>query len=337
MQKPKNIKIQVWTDNYYCKVIGIWRPHEEEGAIPEEPDPDSPTRYKDETKMNLPRYIVLSSVFEPRSEVMGNNPIAPGQHPIPKDFLEDQTRQISYMFANDMGIFTPPSKQIAGKFIARQTLNFKLIKEIEREVRPASGTMTAKDLRDSLNQFTDEELEKIPVLIVGENPKDAMKKDLSKFQYIDKNQEHLEDPIPQYLTVTKITPVFELDDPYISNSPIGEDHIERSLPPGTEDNPMSEEITKGAIELAEEAEMNKDVLETYDEMIAPKEDPVLDEDGNPKSEPSEPDRIAVLEELLKKKNQELIDAGLRPAPIQTEKEEIPEPAPPSFGASKPNG
>ena len=57
-----------------------------------------------------------------------------------------------------------------------------------------------------------------------------------------------------------------------------------------------------------------------------------------KSEPSEPDRIAVLEELLKKKNQELIDAGLRPAPIQTEKEEIPEPAPPSFGASTaPNG
>ena len=127
MQK-KTIKIQVWTDNYYCKVIGIWRPHEEEGAIPEEPDPNSPTKYKDETKMNLPKYVVLSSVFEPRSEVLGFNPIAPGQHPIPKDFLEDQTRQISYMFANDIGVFTPPNKQIAAKFIAKETLNYKMIK-----------------------------------------------------------------------------------------------------------------------------------------------------------------------------------------------------------------
>jgi hypothetical protein len=352
MQEPKNITIQVWTDNYYCRIIGIWRPSEEPGAVPETAplpseeirEPGTPAAA---TMINLPRYIVLSSVYEPRREVMGNNPVAPSQHPIPKEFLDDQTRQISYMFANDMGIFTPPTKQAAASFLAQQTVGYKMKKEIKREVRPATGSMTAKDLRDSLNQYTDTELEGMPVMIMGENPKDSAKRGMETYQYIDKSQENLENPIPQYITVTKITPVYELEDPYLSISPIDSDIIEKSLPPGTEDAPMSQEGIESVTALAEEMDMNKSVLEVYDEMVAPKEVPVLDEDGEPvvdeaTGEPmteivesTEPDRIAVLEELLKKKDQELIDAGLKPAPIQTESETIPEPAEPYYEAPTP--
>jgi len=346
MQEPKNIKIQVWTDNYYCRIIGIWRPHEEPGAVPEEApeqDPDLPPVIPaPSTRINLPRYIVLSAVYEPRREVIGNNPVAPGQHPIPKEFLDDQTRQISYMFANDMGIFTPPTKAAAKTFLAKQTNGYKLKKEIEREVRPASGSMTAKDLRDSLNQYTDEELENMPVMIAGEHPKDSEKRGMEAFQYTDKSQKDLENPIPQYITVNKITPVYEIEDPYINNSPLTPDIVEKALPPGTEDAPAAQESIDNKTAVLEEDNMNRDALEVYDEMMEPKEVAVVDEEGNPvideatgepvteTVEPSELDRIAVLEELLKKKNQQLIDAGLVESPIIKEKEDIPPPAGPAF-------
>ena len=326
MQPPKNITIQVWTDNYYCRLIGIWRPHEEPDAIPEEDTtPINP-------QSNLPRYIVLSAVYEPRSEVLGNNPVAPGQHPIPKEFLDDQTRQISYMFANDMGIFTPPSKQAAASFIAKQTNGYKMKKEIKREVRPANGTMTMKDLRDSLGKYTDDELEAMPVMILGENPKDADKRGLSEFIYTDRNGTPEQPSIPQYITVTKITPVYELEDPYISNLPITEDHIEKSLPPGTADEPMSAEVTSGAIALAETDAMNRDALAVADEMKEIQSEPILDENGEPiMTEPPVIDRVTVLEELLKKKDQELIDAGIKKPVISTEPEQVPPPAGPAFG------
>lgn len=335
MQPPKNITIQVWTDNYYCRVIGIWRPHEEPGATP-----TTALTPQENAKANLPRYIVLSSVYEPRIEVLGNNPIAPGQHPIPKEFLDDQTRQISYMFANDMGIFTPPSKQIAATFLAKQTNGYKMKKEIKREVRPANGTMTMKDLRDSLGKYSDEELEAMPVMILGENPKDADKRGLSEFIYTDRNGTPEQPSIPQYITVTKITPVYELEDPYISNLPITEDHIEKSLPPGTADEPMSAEVTSGAIALAETDAMNREALAVADEMKEIQPEPILDEDGEPMmdengepmmTEPPVIDRVTVLEELLKKKDQELIDAGIKKPVISTEAEQVPPPAGPAFG------
>jgi len=338
MQQPKNITIQVWTDNYYCRVIGIWRPHEEKGAIPD--DSTDPTIAN---KQNLPRYIVLSSVYEPRKEVMGNNPVAPGQHPIPKDFLDDQTRQISYMFANEMGIFTPPSKNHAKTFLANQTLGYKMKKEIKREVSPANGSMNMKELRDSLNQYTDEELEAMPVLVAGENKKDNDKRGLAEFLYSDKTApmetEKTEEPSQHYLTLTKILPVYELEDPYINNLPIGEDHIEKSLPPGTEDAPMSQEGIDSVTALADENQMNMDALAVADEMAEAEPQPILDDKGEPvladdgtpmMEEPPEIDRVTVLEELLKKKNKQLEDAGLQEPTISTEKEEIPEPAPAPF-------
>lgn len=313
MQQPKNIKIQVWTDLYYLRLIGIWRPHEEAGAIPEEPSQDSETPYIDATKMNLPRYIVLSSVYEPREELMGFNPIATGIHPIPQDFLDDQTRQISYMFANDMGIFTPPTKAAAANFIAKQTNGYNMIKEIDREVRPATGSMSAKELRNSLNQYTDDELENIPVMIVGEHPNDANKRGLSVYEYSDK----LTPDIKQYLTVTKLIPVYELENKPVSIVPIGDDHIENSLAPGTEISPLSMEVTAGAIALAETTAINQDVAATFDEMK--------------KESPETPiDRVMILEEMLKKKDQELISAGLKSPIISTEKETIPEPVSPYF-------
>lgn len=338
MQQPKNITIQVWTDNYYCRIIGIWRPHEEPGAIPQEPDPESPTKYIDETRMNLPRYIVLSSVFEPRQETMGHNPVAPSQHPIPKDFLDDQTRQISYMFANDMGIFTPPTKAAAATFMAQQTVGYKKKKEIKRTVRPASGTMTLKELRQAIDQYTPEEQEKIPVMIMGEHPNDTAKKNIDDFIHNPKSTGNGE-TIPQYISVTKITPVYVLEDPYINNSPLDSDQIQKSLPPGTEDAPMSVEATAGTIAAVEENQTNKEVLQTFDEMNEAPPEPILDEDGNPVvDENGEPmmkpkpelDRLAVLEELLKKKTKQLIDAGLQEPPIQTQSEPVPEPVKPYF-------
>ena len=351
---PKNITIQVWTDLYYCRVIGIWRPHEEDGAIPqtapmEDPlNPKPVNEYSESSKINLPKYIVLSSVYQPRSEVMGNNPVAPGQHPIPKEFIDDQTRQISYMFANEMGIFTPPTKQISQTFLAKQTLGYKMIKEIKREVTPAQGSMTLKDLRDHLGQFTDEELESMPMLVLGENQKDADKRGLEKYLYSDKQSDEVvtDEPIQlQYLTMTKIHPVYELEDPYIKKSPITEDHAEKSLPPGTEEEPMVQEGMEQVEDMVAEDDMNRDALEVYDEMMTPKEEIVTDEDGEPvidertgepkteMVEPSEPDRIAVLEDLLKKKNQQLIDAGVVEPSIKKDKELIPEPAKPMYSTN----
>jgi hypothetical protein len=330
MQQSKNITIQVWTDNYYCKVIGIWRPHEEPGAIPE--DTNIP---QDSVRINLPHYIVLSSVYEPRSEVMGHNPVAPGQHPIPTEFLEDQTRHISYMFANDVGVFKPPTKNHAGSFMARQTMGYKLKKEIKREVRPASGSMNMKQLRDSLNQFSDSELEGMPVMVMGEHPKDIEKRKLDSFLYTAKSDNPEEISIPQYITVTKSIPVYELEDPYINNSPITADHIEKSLPPETEDFPASKELIDGAMAAAETDQLNRESLAMADELKAlepvpildAKGNPVLDDDGKPMvEEPPVIDRVRVLEELLKKKEQQLVDAGLAKKPIDTTKETIPAPA-----------
>jgi polyhydroxyalkanoate synthesis regulator protein len=93
-------------------------------------------------------------MYTPRKEVMGHNPVAPGQHPMPKEFLEKQIRHMSYLFANEYGMFRPQSKAAAKTFIAKQTISYKLDKEQTMEVRPANGSMSLFELKSHIEQFS---------------------------------------------------------------------------------------------------------------------------------------------------------------------------------------
>jgi len=294
--ESKNITIQVWTDLYYARTIGIWYPD-----APTDPSID----FND-----APFLIVLSSMYEPRQEVQGFNPVAPGQHPIPKEFLESQIRHMSYLFANEYGIFQPKSKALAKTFIAKQTVSYNMIKEIDMTVSPATGSMSLKDLRDSIDQYTEEEQKKIKVITVGENSKDADAKGIDDFIYTQK-----QDGQRQYISVTKLAPVYEINDPYIDNAPLPADPAVASLPPGTENNPISQEIIGEVGAARAKNTTNKEALKTFDKMTEGA-DPTADK----------PDRIAVLEQMIKDKDKQLIDAGLKKPPIEPEDDsDIPAP------------
>jgi len=307
MPQSKTIKIQVWTDLNYCRVIGIWYPEEPEDAID----------FND-----APYLLVLSSIFEPRTEVMGNNPIAPGQHPIPKDFLEKQIRHISYLFANDFGTFQPYSKGIAKTFLAKQTVSYKKIKEFDMTVTPASGSISLKAFRDSIDQYTEEEQEAIQVMTIGENPQDAHAKDIEDFIHVEKS-----DNMEQYISITKLTPVYKVDDPYIVKTSLPEDPAFSSLPPGTEDAEASQEFIENVESKKTEDTINRETLKTYDTLSETPQpvldengDQVLDENGEPVTELKKPTREEVLEALLKDKESQL--AALQPQPV---KEKLPQP------------
>jgi len=296
----KNITIQLWTDLYYCRVIGIWYPEapaEEDNAVP----------FND-----APFLLVLSSMFEPREEVQGGNPVAPGQHPIPKDFLEKQIRHMSYLFANEFGIFQPKSKAAAKAFIAKNTISYKMIKEIDVTVSPATGSMTLRDLRNFIDQYTEDEQKEIQVLTVGEHPLDADAKHIEKFIHADKIESQR-----QYISVTKLTPVYGVENAYIKNTPLPVDPAFSSLPPGTADAEMSQAVLAETEAAIAEDNTNREALETFDNMseieVPVLDDsgvPILDDDGNPVTEKVVPDRIQVLEKMLEDKNKQMMDVGL---------------------------
>lgn len=321
--ESKNITIQIWTDLYYTRTIGIWYPDAPEVEAPAFNEEPSTIKFND-----APYLIVLSGTFTPRQEVQGFNPIAPGQHPIPKDFLESQIRHMSYLFANEFGIFQPKSKAHAKTFIAKQTVSYKMDKEIELTVSPATGSMSLKDLRDSIDQYTEEEQREIKVITVGEHPKDADAKGIENFIHTQK-----QDGQRQYISVTKLTPVYEIENSYIDKTSLPADPAFASLPPGTDEAPLSQDIISGVAEARAEDASNREALETFDRMIEPVAvmdeetgEPTVNEDGEPVMVVPEVDRIAVLEQMLKDKDQQLIDAGLKNPPIEkTEQEEIPAP------------
>jgi hypothetical protein len=203
----KTIKIQVWTDLFYVRFIAIWRPEEDPNYI----SPIDDTR-SDQEK-NIPYLLVTSAMYKGRSEVIGINPVAPSQHPMPAEFLQQQIRHISYMFANEFGIFQPPSKADANTFISKMTVNYSLVKELIVDVSPATGSTNLKLFRDSLAAYSNDELEKINIMMVGENPNDAYAKKIDDYIYTPIN-----DTLPQYITITKLMNVYNIDDPYINNS-----------------------------------------------------------------------------------------------------------------------
>lgn len=254
----KKIKIQVWTDLYYARFIAIWRPEEAEDYVAPEVDTRS------DQEINVPYLLVTSSVFEGRSEVIGANPVAPSQHPMPAEFLEQQTRHISYMFANEFGIFKPATKAIANSFLAKMTVNYKLDKEIEVVVSPANGNITLKDFRDSLVGYTDTELEKIKVMTIGEHPDDAHAKGIEEYIHTPK-----ETTTEQYIAITKLTPVYELNDPYIDKSTITTDTIAAGTVPGTEDADMTIVGTEQSLDAIATNAAEQTTLETFDAMTEP--------------------------------------------------------------------
>lgn len=251
----KNIKIQIWTDGFFCKTIGIWRPEEEPSYIA----PDTDTRSSQE--INIPFYLVLSSVFSPRSEVLGNNPIAPSQHPMPRDFLKYQIRHISYMFANDIAIFQPPTKAIAQAWITKQTIGYKLDKEYQVQVSDDTGNMTLKDFKNSLAAFSDTQLEKIKVKTVAENPLDAAAKNLNDYIHI------ADDDIPQYISITKLLPVFDIQDPYIPRNILDPDTINNSTIPNTQDHPLTQDIIGDQNQFASINSIEFESLKMFDKIM----------------------------------------------------------------------
>jgi len=353
----KNITIQIWTDLYYCRVIGLWyppapeptsikkqiktypsnalpegdtvvgRPDKVVGALPEPTittvTEEVPAEYND-----APFMVVLSSMYKPRNEVHGGNPVAPGQHPIPKDFLEKQIRHISYLFANEFGIFQPETKALAQTFIAKQTISYKKIKELKMNVSPATGSMSLKELRDSIDQYTDEEQHKIQVITVGEHPLDAAEKDIKKYIHTGKN---IGDEIPRYITITKLTPVYTTNDPYIKKTSLPEVPADQSIAPGTEEVEISKEILNQTEMAIAEDDSNREALKTFDTMSTPKPqldedgEPVVGEDGEPVMIIETPDRVAVLEQMLKDKNKLLEDLNLKEPTIPVDNTIIPEP------------
>ena len=258
----KNIKIQVWTDLFYCRVIGIWRP--EESSDYKAPVPDT----RSEQEKNVPYFVVLSSVYQGRQEVIGANPIAPSQHPMPKEFMENQIRHISHMFANEIGIFQPPNKAIANSFLAKQTVNYSLVKEINMTVSTSTGSMSLEELKLSIDNYSIEEQKKIKIMITGEAPQDAYAKDdIDKFIH---NEKYFVDNKPkigleQYISVTKLMPIYQVKDPYISNASLPSD-INDSLAPGTEDAEMSKTVLGMTQNVILENTIEQETLKTFDAM-----------------------------------------------------------------------
>ncbi len=218
----KNIKIEIWTDLYYAKFIAIWRPEEESDYVPPEPD------LRPEQAKNVPVLLIMDGMYEGRVEVIGNNPVAPSQHPMPPEFMKKYVRHMAYCFANDFCTFQPPSKAAAETFLAKARVGYTMVKELKATVSPAQGNMTLKDFYDGLGAYTEEELKTIKVRTLGEHPDDAYAKDLGDYIHTVSDQ-----VTPQYITVTKLLNVYDVSDTTINNSQLSTSTIEDGSVPDT--------------------------------------------------------------------------------------------------------
>lgn len=280
--ESKNITIQIWTDMFYCRTVGIWYP----------------STLKDN---EAPFVIVTSSMFEPREEVMGTSPIAPGQHPMPKEFMEQQVRHMSYLFANEFGIFQAPSKPLFKTFMAKQTTGYSMVKEFKMNVTPATGSITLEDLRNSIDQYSIEEQKRIQVMTVGEHPKDADAKHIDQFIHSDKY-----DGIQQYISITKLVPVYNVDDTYIVNSHLPLDPLSQSFAPNTETHPLVQNELEKVSSVIEIDRLNRELLAIID------------------ASPTPLTREEALMTSLSNKNSQLIGTGIISPTLPT-REEIPQP------------
>ena len=111
-----------------------------------------------------------------------------------------------------------------------------------------------------------------------------------------------------YITVTKLADIYETEDPYISMTQM-EIGSTNSLPNALKDTPEAEVIIANAESVIEADTAERETLEAHDEIISNTE---AGEDI------PEPTREEALEELLKMKNQQLMDAGIIPPTIPSD-------------------
>lgn len=253
----RNIKIEVWTDGYYARFIGIWYPEEEQSFD----KPEVETR--PEQLRNLPALAILTTSFKGRREVVGNNPVVPSQHPMPIEFLKEQTRGIAYMFANDIGIFQPESKAQASTLLSRMAVGFNKVKEMRIKVTPPEHSMTLFDLKNSLANFTDEQLKKIKVVSAVENPLDSAKKGFQSCIHTIGDE-----ILPQFITVTKSLNVYDVENPYINNSNLPTLDDVKENQPGMEGNPIADKNLESTNNAIGKSEIELEMLKTIDKMVS---------------------------------------------------------------------
>lgn len=328
MNRTKEINIQVWIDSTFIRTIGIWYPPiDDTNTAPQEESFNSElidsTTDTFETQEQVqpdvlpmekgaPFIIVTSSMFDPRDETTGVSPIVVGQSSIPKAFLETTIRNMSYLFANEIGMFQPRTKAFADIFLTKQTFSYSLIKEEVMTVTPVQGSQSMKDLGDFINQFSVEEQEKMKVINNTEKPETTAAKHIEEFIFNDKA-----DGQSMYVTVTKLADIYETEDPYINMTQMPENSTD-ALPPSLVGTPEGDAIVENAEAVIEADTAERETLEAHDNIV---------EDSESQEDEVKPTREESLEELLKMKNQQLMDAGIIP-PTTPENplEGLPEPS-----------
>ncbi|RLC44330.1 MAG: hypothetical protein DRH57_09280 [Candidatus Cloacimonadota bacterium] len=318
MNRTKDITIQVWIDSTFVRTIGIWYPPiadtktasaEEESFNTELIDTNVDTFEAMEEvqpeilpmEQGAPFIIVTSSMFDPRDETTGVSPIVVGQSSIPKAFLETTIRNMSYLFANEISMFQPRTKAFANIFLTKQTFSYTMVKEETMTVTPVQGSQTLKDLGDFINQFSVEEQEQMKVINNTEKPETTASKHIEEFIFGDKV-----DGQSMYITVTKLADIYDTEDPYINMTQIPENSTD-ALPPALVGTPEGDAIVENAEAVIEADTAERETLEAYDNIVEADE---MTEESE--TEVIEPTREEALEELLKMKNQQLMDAGIIP-------------------------
>jgi hypothetical protein len=295
MNRTKEITIQVWTDSTFVRCIGLWYPLEEISDDLETPPKEEVLPMEE----GAPFIIVTSSMFDPRDETTGVAPVVIGQSAMPKEFLETTIRNMSYLFANETGMFQPSTKANAEIFLTKQTFSYTLVKEENMTVTPVQGSQSLKDLGNFINQFSLDEQEKIKVINNIEKPTTTDAKHIEEFIFTDRT-----DNQPIYITVTKLDDIYETEDPYIKMTQMPEDST-IALPEALKNTSEGDDIIKNAEGVIEADTAERETLKAYDDI---KEDSITDETQNK----IEPTREESLEKLLEIKNKQLMEAGIIP-------------------------
>lgn len=252
----KNITIELWTNLYYAKFIAIWRPEEDGGTTPKPGEDERP-----EDERNLPYYYVTSVTYKGRNEVVGGNPIAPSQHPMPISFLESQVRSISYMVANGFGLFQPPSLVQARNFISREVLGYRKVKEMQVEVFAPTELMSLKNYKKLiLDNFTDAEMQSIKVMAISEHPNDTILKGVDNAVHIPNGYQ-----TEQYITVTNIDNIYKIDDPYISFNTLPDDPYGK-YPRAVLGDPTEIDSINETLDAIASSDAELELIKTYDKL-----------------------------------------------------------------------
>jgi len=226
----KDILIEVWIDNEFCRIIGKYYPEDE------------------------PPYLVVNSyMYKARKELEGPTPIAIGLANVPKDFLEKYVRECVYMFQENLGVFQIESKAKSERFLAKQTFGYTKIKEYEVTIGE-EGEMKLYDLKTILEEFNTTDLENLKVQVNLRHPNDALDYQIPSRDPAD---------ISQSITLTKYRDILNIDT-YASVVPIPESADTVMTEEEMETNP--DKVVAVETNIASVA-IEKEVLTLYDKTI----------------------------------------------------------------------